>query len=267
MAVAVLSCGRGHLCNAMTLKKIDIGILALALLCLAGIAMMLNTVSLNQSSTLEQMLPVEDLAQVDEFRRLFHAESEPVLVALQGQTHVSSKRVVELENSLRALSGVTETISSASAARSGLKSIAMLTPARNTELVLVMISPESRQLAVASELAAGIDAVLAQNLQPDESAFVVGMPQIRATSWQVGRQDLQYILPLLVVVTIAVALLVFRSYTALALSLLLTSLTTAICLGLQLLLGVEISALVALIVPVVWAIATLDAFHLYSRTA
>ncbi len=74
-------------------------------------------------------------------------------------------------------------------------------------------------------------------------------------------------LPLLVALTIVLTLLFFNSYTALALSLLLASLTTAICLIGHSLLRAELNMLIILVIPVIWAIATLDAFHLYSRSA
>ncbi len=251
----------------MTNKKVTASISALCLLSLVSIVVLVEKISVNQSSTLEQMLSEQDLAQISQYRALFGVESEPVLVAIQSPTQIPSRRLTRIEQSLLSLSAVSNTLSSASLKEFGASEAHIFSPAENAELIVLMISSKSRQLADAKRLSQDIQRTIDAQLQAGESSLVSGLPQIRAASWDISNSDITIILPLLVVITLLVTQLFFQSYIALGLSLVLTSLTSSICLALQLMVSAQINALIILVVPVIWAIATLDAFHLYSRAA
>ncbi len=251
----------------MTNSKITIGITALCLFFIACIAVLLENISVNQSSTLEQMLPERDIALIDRYRALFEVESEPVSIAIRSRTPLTTARIARIEASLLALPAVTNSLSAASIGKFGTDGGQLFSPDATTGLIVLMIAADSRQLAAAKRLSEEIRQTLDTQLAPGESSLVAGLPQIREASWRIGYSDAQRVLPLLVLVTLVVTLLLFHSWAALALSLLLTSLTTCICLILLLVFSTQINALLVLVVPVIWAIATLDAFHLYSRTA
>ena len=247
--------------------RITLLILGLVLASLLGIRVLLDAFSVDQSSTLEQMLTPADVAALNEFRALFQIESEPVLLALESPSGMSLNRLAGVEQALVAVRGVAGSLSSASVERLGFSDTEIFKLGDGSELLLLFLAPESQQLEAARALSVDIEGALAEVLQEEERATVAGMPQVRTASWQITAVDARFMVPLLVSVTVLVAFLFFRSWTALGLSLLLTSLTTFACLLLQYLWQAEIKALVVFIVPVIWAIATLDAFHLYSRTA
>lgn len=251
----------------MTKNKVNSSITALASICLIGIAVLLENISVNQSSTLEQMLSKQDVAQINHYREVFGVESELVIVAIEAPMQLSTARIADIEALLLSIPTVSNALSSASVGKFGAGESQVFSPNENTELIVLMISPDSQQLAEAKQLSQQIRQMIDKQLQPGESSFVSGLPQVRVASWEISRSDGLIVLPLLVAITLVVTLIFFKSYTALALSLLLTSLTTFICLALQLMVRAELSALMILVVPVIWAISTLDAFHLYSRTA
>lgn len=255
----------------MTKNRIHISIVVLILLCLASTLILLEKISVKQSSTLEQMLSAEDIVQINQYRALFDSESEPVLIAIvspeKSLPPSAGSAIAQIEKELLSIAAVSNVLSTSSMSEVGLSREQLPLVDEFTELILLMISPGAQELAAANSLSQEIEDTVKALLQPEESVFIAGMPQVRAASWRIGNQDLKMILPLLVAITLVVALLFFNSLTALALSLLLTSLTTCICLALQLLFKAEVNALIVFVVPVIWAIATLDAFHLYSRTA
>ena len=248
-------------------NKLNIGITFVFLMCIGSVAVLLKNVSVKQSSTLEQMLPVKYRTQINHYRQIFNIESEPVIIAIQSPVAVTADRISEIEIALRSVNNVSNTLSSVSIKHSGFSNKQLLSLQNNTELILLMIKPGAQQLETSKKLSDRIRQTVNSHLKTDESLLIAGQPQIRAASWNITSQDLKIILPLLVVITIVISLLFFNSYTALALSLLLTSLTTVICLGLHLLIRTDIDILLVLAIPVIWAISTLDAFHLYNRTA
>lgn len=251
----------------MTKNKVNLAVLIFVALCIGSILFSLQKIALDQSPTLEQMLTSEHLTRINQHRELFAIESEPVIVALRAPEGLSTERVSTFENALVKVPGVTSSLSSVSLDSYGSMVKESFSPRENTQLILLMISSEAQQLKFANSLAIQLQETVNAQLRPSETAIVVGIPQIRAASWRISREDTHHILPLLVASTLAVTLLMFGSSVALALSLLLTSLTTCICLALQLVISAQLSSLTFLVIPVIWSIATLDAFHLYSRAA
>ncbi|MCG6938642.1 MAG: MMPL family transporter [Gammaproteobacteria bacterium] len=250
----------------ITYKK-NIGISIAFFICILGIVLLLGKASVNQSSTLEQMLSVKDRNDINHYRQLFNIEAEPVIIAIQGPSAITADRITGIEKALQSINDVANTLSSVSMQRFGFNNKQLLSLQDHTELILVMVKPGTQQLETVKQLAAGIRQAVDSLLTANESALIAGQPQIRVASWDITEQDLKTMLPLLLVLTVIITLLFFHSYAALALSLLLTSLTTLLCLGLHLLVRAEINMLLVLAVPVIWAVSTLDVFHIYNRTA
>ena len=240
----------------------------LALLCMLCVAVLLQKVAVNPSPTLEQMLLPQDRDQINYPRQLFEVESDPMLVAiLSPVSRLSPERLSEFESTLQAIEGVASVFTAAALREQGLGDVTGFGIKDNAELMLLLLEPGTQDLQTSKALSERIRQSVEALLTADESVLITGLQQVRAASWDITKQDLKIMLPLLVVLTIVITWLLFHSYTALALSLLLASLTTAICLGGHILLRAELNMLIILVIPVIWAIATLDAFHLYSRSA
>ncbi|NND68496.1 MAG: hypothetical protein HKN19_12990, partial [Halioglobus sp.] len=247
--------------------RVTLLVLGLVLGSLLGTRLLLDAFAVDQSSTLEQMLTSADVAAINDLREVFNIESEPVLLALESPAGFAAARLSAVELVLAEVPGVATTLSSASVARLGFSDTEIFRLQGGAELLLLFLAPGSQQLDAARALTRNIELAAHGALQRGEQVVIAGMPQVRAASWQITAADAQLMVPLLVLITVVVAFAFFRSWAALGLSLLLTSLTTFACLLLQYLWQAEIKALVVFIVPVIWAIATLDAFHLYARTA
>ena len=252
----------------MALHKPGIYITLITAVCLAAIVVLLDRISVNQSSTLEQMLTGEDKALLSRLKATFDIDSEVVLLAIDLNAKSEKHTLDAIEQALLAL----QMVESVVPVPSGLYERnappeRTSRDGRNTNVRLLLLGPGTAQLEVARNLSQAIRAAVEGLLSDGESAHIVGLPQIREASWEIGERDTRLMLPLLIAATLLVTRLCFKSYMAIGLSLLLTSLTTSVCLVLQLLLRAEMNALVVLVVPIIWTVATLDAFHLYSRTA
>lgn len=245
-------------------------ILLLGFAPLLGSRLLLNHFSLDQSSTLEQMLAPQEREDLSEYRRLFGIDADAVLLSLHDPLGVTAAR---RDTWIRALEGVPGARSVIAAPfQSKFSSepadiVAADITAGNRELLLIFFESESRTLEQSQALVAQMSEFTKQIANGSEVVHTLGMPHYRVATWQVAREDGVLMLPLLVGLTALVSCLFFRSWVAFALSLILTSLTTFSCLLLQYVIQPELKMLVVFVVPVIWAIATLDAFHLYSRTA
>lgn len=221
----------------------------------------------NDSSTLEQMLSADQAASVQAFRKLFRADAEPVLIALDADQPVSQVVLTRLQNDLASLPGVKETFTTRSSRSRDDPMELQGRLASDVELVIVWTDATYRGLDAARALQRDIDQVVSRHLGPEYPAAIVGVPRLRAASWEMARADARLMLPLLIVASVGVVYAFFRSWSALWLSLAMTSLTTLCCLALQYLLEPQINALLVSLLPVIWAIATLDVFHLYVAAA
>jgi predicted RND superfamily exporter protein len=235
-------------------------LLLLILLPLAGIALCLNSASVNQSPTLNQMLTAADLELLQAQSRRFPGASELVIVAVPAG---EQENLVRLEASLEVLDGVAFAFSSRGSPSLPLRGLEAFSGDATAELIVLGVEAQALTLDAARALNQSIEARLSE---AQIEGVVVGLPRIRHASWQVARDDARIVLPVLVALTVAVTLGFFGSLVAVGLSLALTCLTTLTCLLLQLLLYDSLPALIVIVVPVIWAIATLDAFHLYSRS-
>jgi hypothetical protein len=178
------------------------------------------------------MLTGQDRARITQHRDAFDIESELVLVSIDSPNKIAPAKLTEIEQALLAIPEVDTTLSAASA-NEALSSAS----AENTRLILLLLAPASPQLDAAKALSPNIRETVEGLLGADESSSIIGLPQTREASWIIGERDARMMLPLLLAATLLVTQLCFKSYIAIGLSLLLTSLTTSICLALQLMLG------------------------------
>ena len=251
----------------MTNARLIVLMTGLTALGLAIVVVLLNAMSVNQSATVEQMLSSEDLAQLNAQRAAFGLESDPVLIAIDSPDAIPPARLMALELALREIPQVADTLSSAAlGAGAGSPAMRFSLPA-GSGLVVVFLRSGLSGLQAAQQVSAHIDKTVNAHITSQQTAAIVGLPQIRVASWQITRSDMVIVLPMLLLITMLVTLGFFRSYAAMLLALLLTSLTTALCLLFQFRLASQLSTLMVVVIPVIWAIATLDAFHLYSRAA
>lgn len=221
----------------------------------------------NDSPTLEQMLSADQAASVQALRELFGADAEPVLIALDADQPVDPVVLTRLQNDFASLPGVKETFATHSARSRGDALDLQGRLALDAELVIVWTDATHRGLDAARVLQRDIDQVVSRHLGSEYPAAIVGVPRLRAASWEMARADTRLMLPLLIVASVGVVYAFFRSWSALWLSLAMTSVTTMFCLALQYLLEPQINALLVSLLPVIWAIATLDVFHLYVAAA
>ncbi|MCR9105471.1 MAG: MMPL family transporter [Gammaproteobacteria bacterium] len=240
---------------------------ALVAFTLALVMLLVNAVSMNDSATIEQMLAPQDQAQLEAHRAAFGWASDPILIAINTPALVDPERLPLLEQALRDLPFVAATLSSTEWAGKGITPAMRISLPAGSGLLVVFLHGGSSQLQQAKAVAAQIEDTVNAHLGAQASALIVGVPQIRVASWQVSRTDMFTVLPLLLLGTVLVTWVFFKGLTAVLLALLLTSLTTATCLLLQFTLTSQLSTLMVVAIPVIWAIATLDAFHLFSRAA
>lgn len=247
--------------------RINLAVLAIVLLAVAVTASTLQRATIDEGPTLTQMLGEHERQQLARFRARFPTAAEHIIVAIPRSGPVTPNALAELDKALAGIVGIDQVLSAFTDNSALLPQIRSLVATGEADLMLLMLAPGSHDLATAKRIVVAIEATLAAVLGDANKALVVGLPQIRVASWEVSRADATKVLPVLVVLTVGIALLFFKSAVALGLALLLTSLTTMCCLLLYVAVFGVLPALLIIVVPVVWAIATLDAFHLYSRTA
>jgi predicted RND superfamily exporter protein len=241
----------------------------------------LTRVAPSEAPTIEQVLARDDVAEIERIRGIFGSEPDVVLVAIRrADGRVPEKRLRRVEEALASVAGVAHTWSSLTrpvpvlepdgtmTLKTGAdraRSSPLLEPDPSTSVILVTLEPGAVRLTRARALTDAIDGALARVAEPRETVHVVGTPQLRAASWAVAEEDLARTWPLLVAVLVVVPLVFFASPGAVLFPLVMAALTTAVCLlGYRWFHG-PLNALALLLVPIVWAVATLDAIHLYAR--
>ncbi|MHC4550467.1 MAG: MMPL family transporter [Planctomycetota bacterium] len=263
----------------MQRKKLLVTVVSLAGL-LAALLFLLRA-GPSEVPTIEQVLPPADVAEIERVRRLFGSEPDIVLVALRrAQGPLAWERLQRVEDELRRVEGVTRTWSSLSrplpvlapdgaltvkAARAARAASTFLEPDPSTRVIVLALEPGAVRLTRARALTAAIERTLAQVAEPGETVHVVGTPQLRVASWAVAEDDLGRMLPLLVLVVVVVPMVFFASAGAVLFPLVMAALTTAACLIAYRVFSGPLHALVMLLIPIVWSVATLDAMHLYYR--
>jgi len=229
--------------------KALIAVLSLAALPVALV--ILTRVDPSEAPTIEQLLPLRDVATIERFRGIFGSEPDVVLVALAGRDGpLAPERLQDIETEVRRVDGVTRTWS-------------LPETGRPASVIALALEPGTVQLTRARTLTAGLQHALARVLAADETAHVAGTPQLRAATWEVARDDLLRMLPLLVLTVVLVPLAFFGAIGAALFPLVMAALTTAACVIAYRLFTGPLNALVMLLVPILWSVATLDALHLY----
>lgn len=233
-----------------------------------GAGVLIDAMVVNDSPTLEQMLSSEQLASVRQQRKLFGTNAEPMLVALTSEAEIDPGQVEHLVKELASVPGVGGALPLAAGVLGDGGGFKASNPSlKATRLILLWMRADVLGLEAARFLQRDIDRVIQRSLVPGQRTAVVGLPRLRSASWDIVQADARYLLPLLFAISVAVVAGCFLSWTALGLSLAITSSTTFVCLALQFLSGVQVNALLVSLVPVIWAIATLDVFHLYVAVA
>jgi len=252
-----------------------LAIIALALASLVAALFFLSRAPASEVPTIEQILSSEDVAAIERVRRIFGSEPDMVLMTIGWAAgEVPHQRLREVEEQLRAIPGVKRTWSSVSRPSLGSGNRVrldrrarpdLLEPRPGTSVMVIALEPGALRLTRARALSAAIDGVAARLSADGESVHLLGTPQIRVASWEVARDDLAGMLPLLVLVVVAVPLLCFASAGAVFFPLVMAALTTSLCLLAYRAISGPINALAMLLVPIIWSVATLDAMHLYHR--
>ena len=141
----------------------------------------------------------------------------------------------------------------------------LLRPSDTTAIIVAELAPGTTTLDGSRALAAELQRMLDDVDGPRPVAL--GPPILRAASWQQVRDDLGLLVPILVVVAVAVPWIVFRSPLACVFPLVLAGFTAALSTAAFALVEGAVTPLIVILLPLWWAVATLDALHLYQRAA
>jgi predicted RND superfamily exporter protein len=251
---------------------------------LVALLVYLMQVGPSEMPTVEQLLAPEAIEHLEHMRNMFGSEPDIVLVAVTRQSgHWMPERVRRITTRLQAVRGVIRTWSSVSRLHRALP-VTNATPANaevlstptagqrtffaptpSTRLFVLLLAPGAVQLTRARALTADIKQALAHITDSGDQVNVVGTPQLRVESWAAAEADLRRMLPLLIFVVVMVPIVFFGAPGAVVFPLCMAALTTAVCFVLHHWLSGPPNALVLLLVPMIWSIATLDAMHLYHR--
>ncbi len=215
----------------------------------------------DRGATIDQFLPAHELEQQARAMAAFRggvAEDERLVVVLQGASDAwSDARVAALGSALEGVSGV-----ASARPEAGLAALASDAALR---FVVLELEPGTARLERARALVAACDDVLAAERASGERAYVLGMPRLRADSWRLARGDLFRVLPVLLVLAFVIPWIFLGSWTAGLFASLMATTTTALTLWSFFALCGPPSSLVLLVVPILWAGATMDAMHLVAR--
>lgn len=241
-------------------------------LCL-GIVQALISPDGDPPASIEQLLPSETQAELEALRSRFGGAREMIVIALHGAKSVTADRLSAIETELWQLPAITHTWSAASVAQfaadvwpqSRLLSN-LLRPAPGVAVIAAFTTADSTSLAQAEMLNRAIAERVGRHLDGSNSFEIVGTPQLRLASWHTVWEDLRYLLPSLVAVVALVSLTIYRSPTAVLFPLTIASISTLATLALLHGLGTPGTLLHLILVPVIWSVSTMDAYHLYDRT-
>jgi len=215
-----------------------------------------------ETVTIDGLLPAQELARLNEARELFSDGSEAMLVALVGESEAwADSRIEELRVALEGVAGV-----------EGAERLPDRVPLSSdatdpTSFVLALVSRSSLELASARRLNADFKRLLESARRDGETTHFMGAPRLRAESWELARRDFERLLPWLVVLVLGVPYLFFRSWRGGLFMLLCAGATTSLTLWAIRLLHGSIPAQVLLILPILWAAASVDALHVLARLA
>lgn len=248
----------------------------LQLVVFAFIALMLWTLVATRfepadTPTVEQLLPAEALDEARALRERFGGTIEGVLIQLPPQLDETAwqallSRLTELEGILPPVC-IPHTVNSqvsTSAKASGLLPV-ICTDAQQPPGYLALRRMNDENHPPLSEAVESIVAEVSASALA-EPVRIYGQDIIRAESWRTARSDLSRIAPLLALIVIVLPLAVFRSLSAPTFLLVAAALTTTLTVLISdwILVG-GFNSLLLVVVPVIWAVATMDAMHLVDR--
>ncbi|MCU7891601.1 MAG: hypothetical protein KZQ78_08270 [Candidatus Thiodiazotropha sp. (ex Ustalcina ferruginea)] len=219
--------------------------------------------------TVEQLLPPESIAQTREIRSLFSETSQHVLMYLPTALENTSTATLlkELHSSIsgiHALCFFSSRISESSTV--DLPPFTRLPCSKkesvgNQPTLLLFWRISSDTLSLRKQIEDKLKSVLSPALVKQSHLYSTEL--VREASWETAIRDLRWIVPLLGLITFVVPLFAFRSLTAPAFIFLTAGLTTTTTLLLfDGNLHGGFNALILAVVPLLWAIASMDAAHL-----
>ncbi len=231
-----------------------------------------------------EMLPESEQA---DFRRLdetFRRQDDLLIVAVEGRDAAPTReRIAHVESQIADIGGVQWTWSAASRPKLFLQDgptfelgIArgpaeppsifdrFLSIDDHTRVIVADLGGAKRSLAEAEETVRSLERIATDGAEPGERFVVLGLPHLQvATANQIAR-DVRWALPLLLATVVFVPLLIFRSFGAVLFPFAMASVTTALTLGAYHLAHGAVYPAAVVLLPFAWAIATLDALHLYN---
>lgn len=247
------------------------------LLSLAGLARL----SPSEVPTVEQVLPAAQLAELRELRRAYGDAGDFAVVLLRFRDAAEAhERLRRAEHEIAGVDGVARTWSSLSrphlsfsegklrldAGRfPGTELDRFLQPDATTFIVLAALSEPASTLTGARRFVASLDRVLGAERATGTLAYATGSPALRVATWDAAHRDATRMLPVLLVVSLLVPWLFFRSLVASLFPLVLGSLASGITFLLHRLIVGSMSPWLLVLLPIVWSVATMDAMHLYER--
>ncbi len=203
--------------------------------------------------TVEQLLAGPEYQQHKHLQGLFRTTGDPLFVSLEGV--FSAQDIHQVSHAFSQLDGVerVEYLSALLSRNSGDNAnVWLLNLTAKAQTV-----PGARDLLQAMQESAGIG---------NTRLSVLGLSQMRVASRQVVQNDLRRMLPLMIAAITVIPVLFVPMQAAILFPLAVAVISCSLLLLLLQLVEGGIGHLSLLLLPLVWAIATLDAMHLLDRT-
>lgn len=247
-----------------------LGITAAGLLLLLGV---LQAPPGSGRTVVESFLGPRDRAELEEILARCGARGEAFLVAVRSRSAAELATDVErLEARLRSVAGIAAVLCVPALERlraegtfSGTIHTAPLEPRPDTQLLLAYAREGYQDPAATEALVRDVeDAVEASHRSGAEVSFT-GAAAVRALSWRLAYRDLRRSLVWILVVVVLIPWWLLGSPVAVIFPLAVAAVTTAVTLAILRWFGGPLVAWELSLLPLLWAVATLDALHLFSR--
>ncbi len=225
-----------------------------------------------QAPTVEQLLPAGLLDEARTLRARFGGDKDGVLVKLPPDIDRNSWK--DLLDRLNGIEGITPSVC-LPAMKLAEQVAADASPVFCTDdegtppgFIALRLLSNPASIPPDPLLTQAVEGILSATLTVDQAdkTQVYGQHLIRAGSWSTARDDLRRIAPLLALIVIVLPLVVFRTLAAPTFVLVTAAFTTTMTVLISdLLLPGGFNSLLLIVVPVIWAVATMDAVHLVDR--